>query len=216
VFDTIRIMEGKSQGAAAGNGNPYDEAEAIRRFQAGDEAAARALFQRHAPGLRAHALRKMPAHLAHKFDSSDVLQETYLVAFQKVEEFEASDGAAFFAWLRTILEFKVREFIRHHLGTAKRDAARERKIDPVALDVACPELTPASRAISTEERAALWHMIEELPEDYRSVLRMVHERHLTLAEIAQRMRRSPEAVRKLYGRAVAKLAERIPGGGASG
>jgi DNA-directed RNA polymerase specialized sigma24 family protein len=48
--------------------------------------------------------------------------------------------------------------------------------------------------------------MEELPEDYRHVLRLVQEEALTLTEAGRRLGRSAGAAEKLYGRALAKLA----------
>ena len=48
-----------------------------------------------------------------------------------------------------------------------------------------------------------------LPDDYRNVLRMALEDGLTLKEAARRMGRSHEAVKKLYGRALARLAREL-------
>ena len=45
-----------------------------------------------------------------------------------------------------------------------------------------------------------------LPEDYREALRLVQARRLTLREAAEEMGRTREAMKKLYARAVAKLA----------
>jgi RNA polymerase sigma factor (sigma-70 family) len=46
-----------------------------------------------------------------------------------------------------------------------------------------------------------------LPPDYREILRLVREEGLTLREAAQRMNRSREAAKKLYGRALFRLTE---------
>ena len=59
---------------------PSDE-ELVRRVRAGDEAAARLLFDRHLPALRAKARARMPAALRGKVGASDVVQEAWLAAF---------------------------------------------------------------------------------------------------------------------------------------
>ena len=43
------------------------------------------------------------------------------------------------------------------------------------------------------------------------VLRLVHEEGLTIAEAAERMKRSSEATRKLYARALSRLADGVFG-----
>ena len=56
-----------------------------------------------------------------------------------------------------------------------------------------------------KERARL--AIAQLPPDYREVLHLRQDEHLSLQTAAVRMGRSKEAARKLYARALARLAE---------
>lgn len=73
---------------------------------------------------------------------------------------------------------------------------------------------PASvAALSAEQRAKVRAAMLELAEDQRAVLRLVHEDGLRLADAAAVMGRSPGAMRMLYGRAIAALAERMSRGG---
>jgi RNA polymerase sigma-70 factor (ECF subfamily) len=49
--------------------------------------------------------------------------------------------------------------------------------------------------------------INDLPEDYREVIRLRHFEGLLLEEVGKRIGRTPEAVRKLWVRGLEKLAE---------
>ena len=62
-----------------------------------------------------------------------------------------------------------------------------------------------------EDAAALRRTIDGLPDDYAAVLRLVYLEGMTLGEAAERMGRSADAVRKTYGRALSRLAERLRG-----
>lgn len=68
-------------------------------------------------------------------------------------------------------------------------------------------------AMSAEQRAIVRAAMSELAEDQRAVLRLVHEDGLRLAAAAAVMGLSSDAVRMLYGRAIAALAERMSRGG---
>src|SRR5215212_4877689 len=83
-----------------------DEA-VVRRVRAGDEAAARLLFERHLPALRAKARARLPASLRGKVGASDVVQDAWLAAFLDLGAFEDRGDGSFAAWLRRILEHKV-------------------------------------------------------------------------------------------------------------
>jgi len=192
-----------------------DDAERIRRIQAGDEAAARALFERYAPELRAQVRRRMPPGVRRKVADSDVLQEAYLAAFLSLGRFEQRGEDAFRAWLGQILEHKILDEVRRWFGTSMRDARRDHTVaDGEAVPTACArDPSPSVQAMEAEERAALWQAVDDLPEDYRTVLRLVHESGLSLAEAGARMGRSADAARKLYARAVARLSEGMLGEG---
>jgi DNA-directed RNA polymerase specialized sigma24 family protein len=51
--------------------------------------------------------------------------------------------------------------------------------------------------------------MEQLPEHYRQVVQWHHEERLTFEVIAGRLAISPEAARKVWGRALLRLRERI-------
>jgi DNA-directed RNA polymerase specialized sigma24 family protein len=66
----------------------------------------------------------------------------------------------------------------------------------------------ASRVVlAPEERALLVASMSDLAEEHRTVLRLVHQQGLKLADAAAAMGAPPETVRMLYGRAVAALVE---------
>jgi len=68
------------------------------------------------------------------------------------------------------------------------------------------QTSPSVQVANAEETAAVRRAVEELPSAYAEVVRWVHQEGLTLVEAGARMGRSAEAVRKLYGRALARLA----------
>ena len=83
--------------------------ELVRRVRAGDEAAARLLFERHLPSLRAKARARLPTALRGKVAESDVIQEAWLAAYLALGKFEDRGDGSFGRWLRGILEHKVLE-----------------------------------------------------------------------------------------------------------
>ena len=71
--------------------------------------------------------------------------------------------------------------------------------------------SPSMTVMAAEERAALWHAVEALPEDYRTVIRLIHQQGMSLTQAGEQLGRSSEAARKLYGRALARLAKGMDG-----
>lgn len=181
----------------------------------GDEDAYRELYRRYAGVVRAQVLKQMPARLRRRVTVSDVLQETFATAFAKIGEFEGPHEDSFRRWLARIAELKVQRCARDHLDAARRAAGREvsREHRPATGMVAGREPSPSAHAIAGETGEALRRAMAELSEDYRRILCLVHDEGLSVSDAGARMDRSAEAARKLYGRAVSRLAERLYGNG---
>ena len=190
--------------------DPSDE-ELAERVRTGDEAAAHTLFRRHVGALRARVRRDMPRVLRAKVAESDVIQDAYLAAFRALGGFEDRGDGSFARWLHTVLERKILNEVRRHVGSRKRDPRREVAggSSVVRVEGVAPGPSPSTAAAHAEDRARLLTAMEGLPAPLRTALRLVHADGLTYEEAAERMGRSAEAVRKLYGRAVLALSERL-------
>jgi RNA polymerase sigma-70 factor (ECF subfamily) len=189
----------------------YSDEQLAAAAKAGDEAAAHELFDRHREEFRGRVRARLPALMRRKVAESDVIQEAYLAAFASLANFEEQGDGSFRRWLATILDRRIKSELRRYTVTAKRALKREISVAgsgtaraPLAADP-----TPSGHAVARESQALLREAVRELPEDYRTVLRLVHDEHRSLVESAEIMGRSGEAVRKLYGRAVARLADRL-------
>lgn len=190
---------------------PRSDEELAMSAKAGDKAAAQELFDRHREEFRGWVRTRLPALMRRKVAESDVIQEAYLAAFVGLGNFEEQGEGSFRRWLATILDRRIKSELRRYAGTAKRALGQEISFAgssagavPVAEDP-----TPSGEAVARESRGLLRDAVRDLPEDYRTALRLVHDEHRSLAETGEIMGRSSEAVRKLYGRAVALLADRL-------
>jgi RNA polymerase sigma-70 factor (ECF subfamily) len=197
-------------------GEPAEsDEELVRRVLAGDTAAASMLFERHLPALRAGVRRRLPVAVRGKVGESDVIQEAWLAAYGRLAEFEDRGDGSFARWLRGIVAHKAAYEARRHAGTAKRDARREARL-PTAADGALgawSQTSVSQGAMRDEQAANLRRVIDELRPEHAEALRFVHLEGMTLAEAGERMGKSAEAVRKIYGRALLRLAERLRGAG---
>lgn len=194
-----------------------DESERTlrERFRRGDEGAFRALVERYTDGLRARLSARIPERLRRRVSSSDVLQETCILAFARREDFEDRGEGSFGAWLDAIAERKLNEEIRRHAGTAKRAAHREvpRGRRPDTSAFVGRQRSPSSIVQRGEDLERVREAMSRLSEDHRTVLRLALERGLPLREVAVQMGRSREAAKKLYGRAVVRLRALLDGAG---
>jgi RNA polymerase sigma-70 factor, ECF subfamily len=159
------------------------------------------------------AQQQVDPELRAKGGASDLVQETFLEAQRDFAQFHGHSEAELLAWLRRLLLNNVADFSRRYQGTQKRGAAQE-----VALDggssgggppVAAEEPSPSGLAAANEQAALLQRALERLPEDYRQVIVLHHQEQRSFVEIGEVMGRSPEAVRKLWGRAIERLQQEL-------
>jgi len=181
----------------------------LERSRRGDAEALSALFDRHTPALEARIRRFLPPAVQQRVSISDVVQETRILAFERTAAFEPQGEGDYRAWLLRIAELKAREALRAHAGTSKRAVGREVRPSAAGASEGGPALgpSPSEAAMSQERRRAVVRTLEALPPDYREVLRLARLEGHPIAIVAARMGRSTEAVKKLYGRALARFAE---------
>jgi RNA polymerase sigma-70 factor, ECF subfamily len=188
------------------------ESELVRRWRAGDAAAAQILCGVLLPRLQQRARRAIRREMQGRVSPSDAVQEALVTASLRIEDFEDRGEGSFGRWLLQILDHKLKDEIRRHLGTRRRDARHEvgngSSVGPTGT-AASPTRSPGSHAAAAEQSARLRAAMDGLSASHRAVLRLVHEQGLSLAEVARVTARSPSAVSQLYGRAVTALARRL-------
>ncbi|MFO0868400.1 MAG: sigma-70 family RNA polymerase sigma factor [Pirellulales bacterium] len=148
-----------------------------------------------------------------KFSASDAVQQTLLEAWRCWDQFRGDQEPVRLAWLRQILAHQLAHLARHYGATQKRDAGRELSLEhTLAQSAARLEglladrgPSPSDVAIRREQQLRLAAVLEQLPADYREVIILRNLEELTHEQIAERLGRSPGAIRMLWLRALAAL-----------
>lgn len=154
------------------------------------------------------ANQDLDSQLQAKLGGSDLVQESMLTAQACFEDFHGHNQAEFVAWIRQILKNDLRDAHRRYRGVEKRHVQREMTIDDSAnaKDKLKDQLsTPSTQAMHREQAALLAQSMASLPIEYQQVLQLRNWEQLSYEEIGQRMERSSEAARKLWGRAIVGL-----------
>lgn len=180
----------------------------IRLAQDGDQAAWTALVEQHTEGLRRRIRGRMGGPVRRRVSESDVLQEAWIVAERRLGDFESHGPEAFRAWLGLIAENTVRGLIKRHAGAEKRDARTEvaRGARAETAQHLGQDPTASALAVGREMRERIGAAMSELPQDYKTVIELLQHRRVTIGEASELMGRTPNAVKKLHGRALAELA----------
>ena len=178
--------------------NPQNKEQAlVNRARKGDRAAFEELAGACRDRLERLVQFRLGASLRRQMAPEDVLQETYLRAFRMIDRFTRRSEDSFFQWLSGIARNVILEQCRTSLPMEDFDGT-----DPQG------ESASPSRTLRRGERLdRLQKALDELPLDYRRVLRGVLVEKLPLTEIARRMGRTPNAVSLLLLRANRKLRE---------
>jgi RNA polymerase sigma-70 factor (ECF subfamily) len=188
----------------------------LREAQAGSREALGRLLECCRRRLLHAANRELPGDLQSKGGASDLVQETFLDAQQGFRLFRGQTYADLLAWLGAILRNNCLTFVRAYRRRAKRQIDREMRLPAEGEREAkerlpAEEPSPSSDAGRREDADALRQAIARLPPHYREVIQLRHFDGLPFAEVARQMGYTEEAVRKIWSRALQRLAE--DGGG---
>jgi RNA polymerase sigma-70 factor, ECF subfamily len=190
-----------------------DPEELLRLARAGDGRALGQLFALYRNYLSLLARLQVGRRLQGKVDPSDLVQETFLAGYRGFAGFRGRTEGELVAWLRSILATTLASLGRRYWGTQRRDVRLERELgadlerSSRALDrgLVAGHSTPSQRAARREQAVLLADALERLSADHREVMILRHLEELTFPEVARRMGRSVEAVKKLWARALAQL-----------
>lgn len=190
--------------------NSPDTQRLLTRILAGDRQAFSELFQRHRQKLRRAVQLRFDHRLRTRVDESDIVQETQIEAFRRLNDYLQRQPMPFGLWLRKTAQERIYYHRRAHLATACRSLYREQSLpDQSSMMIVAPflerELSPSKRMVSCESRRLVREAVNELAELDREVLLMRNVEGLSQQEIAHVLGLNHEAVRKRYGRAIVKL-----------
>ena len=169
-----------------------------------------------------HVLARAQLHprVQPKLDASDIVQQTLLEAHRDRDAFAGSNAAQLAGWLRGILAHNLDNALRD-LRRKKRDIRRERPIDgggpdDAAIDrsgldtpswLADDSASPSEILEGHERLLSLSAGMTHLPEDQAQAIVLRYWQNRPLADIADRMERTPAAVAGLLHRGLKQLRE---------
>jgi RNA polymerase sigma-70 factor, ECF subfamily len=144
------------------------------------------------------------------------VQQSLLEAHRDAGQFRGRTDAELRAWLRQILARNLANAVRY-LGRQRRDARAERPLEEVLAGsssrleawLADGALPPPERAERDEQLGRLARALARLPEDRREAVELRHLRGWALADIAERLGRTPNAVALLLHRSLGQLREAL-------
>jgi RNA polymerase sigma-70 factor (ECF subfamily) len=168
----------------------------VERAKEGDREAFDQLAEALRDRLRASIENWTRYQLGPSVDADEVLQETLVRAFGALGRFEWQGDDSLFRWLCGIAKRAIGQVARE-----ARRAERQAAGDPGEASGPSP-----SKVLRRHERFdRLEAALEKLSAEHRQAILLCRIEGLTSAEVAERMNRSPAAVRQLLVRALREL-----------
>ena len=174
--------------------------------------------------LRMVSLRLDP-RVHGRVDPSDVIQDAYVEACQRIEEFHRQPAVPFFVWLRFLTVQKLGQVHRRELGTQARDAGRDVSMEcggapdassvVLAAQLAGKLTDPGEAALRAERQLRLQEALDRIRSDDREVLALRHFEQLSNSEIAHVLGITESAACRRYVRALERFKAELaamPGG----
>jgi RNA polymerase sigma-70 factor (ECF subfamily) len=191
----------------------------LQRARAGESPALGRLLELYRTYLIVLARVQIGRRLQGKVDASDVVQEAFLGASRDFPQFRGTTEPEFLGWLRGILASLLANLVRHYQGTKRRDVRLERQLvleldqSSQALDrgLVAPQSSPSEQASRREQSVLLAEALGQLPEEWRELLILRHLEGLTFPEVAQRLGRTVDSLKKQWPRALAALRRVLEG-----
>jgi RNA polymerase sigma-70 factor, ECF subfamily len=206
------------------DGDPGELARLLQQAAAGDQQAMSVLFSAYRERLKRMVHLRLSRRLQGRVDDSDVLQEAFLEAAKRLEEYAREPILPFFLWLRHLTGLKLVEVHRRHLGTQLRDADREVTLHRGRLPLAdsaslAAQLlgtltSPSQAVVKAEMRLIVQEALNGMDPVDREILALKHFEQFSTSEIAQILGLSKAGAGSRYLRAIKRLREvlsQIPG-----
>ena len=174
----------------------------LSRARTGDQDAIERLFARHLKPLQRWASGRLPKWARDLADTDDLVQETLLQTFRRIEHFEPRRVGALQAYLRQAVLNRLRDELRR----------KARRPDTTGLDGVedVAARSPLEQAVGRQAVEDYEEALGRLnPEEREAIIARV-EIGYTYAELAEALGKpSAEAARKTARRALLRLAEEM-------
>ena len=193
-----------------------DSAETLRlleRFALGDRSAFGELFERYRDELRRVVAMRLDQQVRARLDPSDVVQETQLEAYRRLDDYLARRPMPLGLWLRKTAHERL--LMLHEKHFADRRSVRREALFPertslnLVRRMVSKGESPSEHLMVQEHAQRVREALAQLPATDREILLMRYMEKLSNAAIGHILDLSPAAVSKRHGRALLQLARSL-------
>ena len=180
----------------------HSSARLLELAQRGDQGALNELIERYIPRLRRWARGRLPQWARDLADTQDLVQETVVRAFKRVEAFEPRGEGALQAYLRQVLLNRIREEVRR--------ASRHPPADEIDVERPDDGASPLEQAIGRQAMDRYEQALQRLRPHEREAIVMRIELGCSFDEVAVALGKpNANAARSAVVRALQRLTEEM-------
>lgn len=192
--------------------------ELLLRLEAGDDHAFVDLFARYRGRLKQMLEYRMDHRLRTRADASDVLQEVYIDAHQRISHYLKKPELSFYVWLRQLTTQRLIDFYRRHLLAEKRDARLERPLNQhnagmtsasMAAHLVAHLASPSQLLMQAEMITQIEQTLEGMEDLDREIVALRHFEEMRNSEVAEVLGIKEAAASNRYIRALMRLREAL-------
>jgi RNA polymerase sigma-70 factor (ECF subfamily) len=190
----------------------------LERVGKGDRQAFEPLFESHRAYLRQVIDLRMVDLLRVRVDPSDIVQETQLEAFRRLEDYVKRKPMPFRLWLRRTAVEQLVTAQRRHLGAERRAVGKEIPLPDrssllLAEQFLASDSSPSQRLCKSELARRVREALGELSEDDREILVLRNLEALSNQEAAEVLQIQTSTASQRYGRALTRLGKVLAAAG---
>jgi RNA polymerase sigma-70 factor, ECF subfamily len=187
---------------------PTATLDLIERFRRGDSEAFTLLFQKYQRRLAVLIHYKLSPERRQPEDVEEVIQETFLAAFEDMGQFEYRAPGSFLHWLSRIADHIITDAARWKNRQKRRvDLTRFRsESNPLGPEPADSK-SPSRLLLEQEQLQLLFRRLNALPQQYRQVILLAKIEGLSTQEMTERLGKPRDAVALLLHRAIRRFRE---------
>lgn len=179
----------------------------------GGEPAFAEYFMTNRDRLRRMIELRLDRRLVQRVDASDILQEGFLDASNRLSEYLENPTMPFFVWLRFLVAQRLLAVHRWHFDRQKRDPRREdiarchpaMETGAIAHELSGAFTSPSNAAARADLAGKLRALLEGMTDTDREILVLRHFEELSNNEAAAVLGISKAATSKRYIRALTRL-----------
>jgi RNA polymerase sigma-70 factor (ECF subfamily) len=190
----------------------------VQRAVRGDAMALKLLLTKSRTRLRDQMAGRVPRDLRSVLDVDDIVQETHVEIFRRIDGFKPQNNGSFDRWVTTIALSRLRNAIKRYRAAKRGGRHRatslvSRNMEDSALalldNLADPGRTPSRCVARTEAVEAVQNALAELPDHYRRAVWLVHIEGQPVKNVAIDMGKSERAIHGLCRRGLHLLRDRL-------